>query len=75
MDQPVNYVTLSKLTSNLIELNYACLGAWYTWDQILQTSLEGKALCRFITLSLYFEIWILYNKKINNIYIDDNLGK
>ncbi|KAF3555086.1 hypothetical protein F2Q69_00013721 [Brassica cretica] len=32
-----------KLTSNLTELNFACLGAWYTWDQILQTSLEGKA--------------------------------
>ncbi|KAF2583390.1 hypothetical protein F2Q68_00005444 [Brassica cretica] len=33
-----------KLTSNLIELNSACLGARYTWDQILQTSLEGKGL-------------------------------
>ncbi|KAF3575982.1 hypothetical protein DY000_02031425 [Brassica cretica] len=33
-----------KLTSNLIELNSACLGAWYKWDQILQTSLKGKGL-------------------------------
>ncbi|KAF2607830.1 hypothetical protein F2Q68_00044244 [Brassica cretica] len=33
-----------KLASNLIELNSACLGAWYTWDRILQTSLEGKGL-------------------------------
>ncbi|KAF3561476.1 hypothetical protein DY000_02012515 [Brassica cretica] len=30
-----------KLTSNLTELNFACLGALYTWDRILQTSLEG----------------------------------
>ncbi|KAF2611599.1 hypothetical protein F2Q70_00011999 [Brassica cretica] len=30
----------TKLISNLIELNFACLGAWYTWDRILQTSLE-----------------------------------
>ncbi|KAF3509576.1 hypothetical protein F2Q69_00007075 [Brassica cretica] len=33
-----------KLTSNLIELNSACLGAWYTWDRILQISLEGEKL-------------------------------
>ncbi|KAG5393253.1 hypothetical protein IGI04_023216 [Brassica rapa subsp. trilocularis] len=31
-----------KLTSNLIELNSACLGAWYTWDQILQPSLPSS---------------------------------
>ncbi|KAF2567627.1 hypothetical protein F2Q70_00026042 [Brassica cretica] len=33
-----------KLTSNLIELNSACLGAWYKWNQILQTSLKGENL-------------------------------
>ncbi|CAG7876270.1 unnamed protein product, partial [Brassica rapa] len=30
-----------KLTSNTKLDTTACLGAWYTWDQILQTSLEG----------------------------------
>ncbi|KAF2586570.1 hypothetical protein F2Q70_00036788 [Brassica cretica] len=30
-----------KLTSNIKPDIIACLGAWYTWDQILQTSLEG----------------------------------
>ncbi|WZY94349.1 hypothetical protein YC2023_066678 [Brassica napus] len=34
-----------KLTSNTKLDTTACLGAWYAWDQILQTSLEGKALC------------------------------
>ncbi|WZZ33548.1 hypothetical protein YC2023_016949 [Brassica napus] len=32
-----------KLTSNTKPDTNACLGAWYTWDWILQTSLEGKA--------------------------------
>ncbi|KAF3538107.1 hypothetical protein F2Q69_00022169 [Brassica cretica] len=35
-----------KLTSNTKLDTTACLGAWYAWDRILQTSLEGKALCR-----------------------------
>ncbi|KAG5375451.1 hypothetical protein IGI04_040047, partial [Brassica rapa subsp. trilocularis] len=46
-DQPINY-TLAlkrmkqpKLISNTKHDITACLGAWYTWDQILQTSLEG----------------------------------
>ncbi|XP_048604496.1 ATP-dependent Clp protease adapter protein CLPS1, chloroplastic-like isoform X5 [Brassica napus] len=30
-----------KLTSNNKPDTTACLGAWYTWDQILQTSLEA----------------------------------
>ncbi|KAF3567524.1 hypothetical protein DY000_02013533 [Brassica cretica] len=30
-----------KLTSNTKPDIIACLGVWYTWDQILQTSLEG----------------------------------
>ncbi|KAF3522299.1 hypothetical protein F2Q69_00048448 [Brassica cretica] len=30
-----------KLTSNAKPDITACLGAWYTWDRILQTSLEG----------------------------------
>ncbi|KAF2533256.1 hypothetical protein F2Q70_00029904 [Brassica cretica] len=30
-----------KLTSNTKPDTTACLGAWYTWDHILQTSLEG----------------------------------
>ncbi|KAF3501755.1 hypothetical protein F2Q69_00041292 [Brassica cretica] len=30
-----------KLTSNTKPDIIACLGAWYTWDRILQTSLEG----------------------------------
>ncbi|KAF2532226.1 hypothetical protein F2Q70_00029403 [Brassica cretica] len=30
-----------KLTSNTKPDTTACLGAWYTWDRILQTSLEG----------------------------------
>ncbi|KAF2580677.1 hypothetical protein F2Q68_00005208 [Brassica cretica] len=30
-----------KLTSNTKPDITACLGAWYTWDRILQTSLEG----------------------------------
>ncbi|KAF2549304.1 hypothetical protein F2Q70_00022984 [Brassica cretica] len=33
-----------KLTSNTKLDTTACLGAWYTWDRILQTSLEGKGL-------------------------------
>ncbi|KAF3531558.1 hypothetical protein DY000_02039759 [Brassica cretica] len=37
-----------KLTSNTKPDTTACLGAWYTWDRILQTSLEGKVLGRFI---------------------------
>ncbi|KAF3555740.1 hypothetical protein F2Q69_00012776 [Brassica cretica] len=41
-----------KLTSNTKLDTTACLEAWYRWDRILQTSLEGKALCRFITFSL-----------------------
>ncbi|KAF3497782.1 hypothetical protein DY000_02052818 [Brassica cretica] len=36
-----------KLTSNLTELNFACLGALYTWDRILQTSLEAKGFLGF----------------------------
>ncbi|KAF2545348.1 hypothetical protein F2Q70_00021809 [Brassica cretica] len=35
-----------KLTYNTKLDTTACLGAWYAWDWILQTSLEGKALCR-----------------------------
>ncbi|WZZ63480.1 hypothetical protein YC2023_074850 [Brassica napus] len=31
----------SELTSNTKPDTTASLGAWYTWDQILQTSLEG----------------------------------
>uniref|UniRef100_A0A0D3BVK4 Uncharacterized protein n=1 Tax=Brassica oleracea var. oleracea TaxID=109376 RepID=A0A0D3BVK4_BRAOL len=31
-----------KLTSNTKPDTTACLGAWYTWDRILQTSLEGS---------------------------------
>ncbi|KAF3541171.1 hypothetical protein F2Q69_00022445 [Brassica cretica] len=31
-----------KLTSNTKPDIIACLGAWYTWDRILQTSLEGQ---------------------------------
>ncbi|KAF2551779.1 hypothetical protein F2Q68_00035223 [Brassica cretica] len=31
-----------NLTSNTKPDINACLGAWYTWDQILQTSLEGQ---------------------------------
>ncbi|KAL0667739.1 hypothetical protein Bca4012_030443 [Brassica carinata] len=30
-----------KLTSNTKLDTTACLGAWYAWDQILQTSLEA----------------------------------
>ncbi|KAF3592989.1 hypothetical protein DY000_02020247 [Brassica cretica] len=30
-----------KLISNTKPAIAACLGAWYTWDRILQTSLEG----------------------------------
>ncbi|KAF3541091.1 hypothetical protein F2Q69_00020562 [Brassica cretica] len=33
-----------KLTSNTKLDTTAYLGAWYTWDQILQTSLEGKGI-------------------------------
>ncbi|KAF2574071.1 hypothetical protein F2Q70_00002916 [Brassica cretica] len=33
-----------KLTSNTKLDTTTCLGAWYAWDQILQTSLEGKGL-------------------------------
>ena len=45
-----------KLASNTKPDTTACLGAWYTWDRILQTSLEGKALCIQIyhPFSLYF---------------------
>ncbi|CAN7066061.1 unnamed protein product, partial [Brassica rapa subsp. trilocularis] len=35
-----------NLTSNTKPDSTAFLGAWYTWDRILQTSLEGKALIR-----------------------------
>ncbi|KAF3586914.1 hypothetical protein F2Q69_00029126 [Brassica cretica] len=48
-DQPINYtLTLKrmkqpKLISNTKPDITACLGAWYTWEQILQTSLEGNA--------------------------------
>ncbi|KAF2575505.1 hypothetical protein F2Q70_00002147 [Brassica cretica] len=31
-----------KLTSNTKLDTTACLGAWYTWDQILQTNLEDS---------------------------------
>ncbi|KAF3594234.1 hypothetical protein DY000_02022468 [Brassica cretica] len=31
-----------KLISNTKPAIAACLGAWYTWDRILQTSLEGQ---------------------------------
>ncbi|KAF3564640.1 hypothetical protein DY000_02015900 [Brassica cretica] len=31
-----------KLTSNTKPDTTACLGAWYTWDRILQTILEGQ---------------------------------
>ncbi|KAF3591097.1 hypothetical protein DY000_02021042 [Brassica cretica] len=34
-----------KLTSNTKPDTTACLGAWYTWDQILQASLEGLLRC------------------------------
>ncbi|KAF3538575.1 hypothetical protein F2Q69_00021584 [Brassica cretica] len=34
-----------KLTSNTKPNITACLGAWYTWDRILQTSLEVPAEC------------------------------
>ncbi|KAF3589026.1 hypothetical protein F2Q69_00030225 [Brassica cretica] len=53
VDQPVNcqLSTLAKivlkepkLTSNTKLDTTACLGAWYAWDRILQTSLEGKGL-------------------------------
>ncbi|KAF2549196.1 hypothetical protein F2Q70_00021658 [Brassica cretica] len=47
-DQPINY-TLAlkrmkqpKLISNTKPDITACLGAWYTWDRILQTSLEDN---------------------------------
>ncbi|KAF3543442.1 hypothetical protein DY000_02007310 [Brassica cretica] len=33
-----------NLTSNTKPDTTACLGAWYTWARILQTSLEGKGL-------------------------------
>ncbi|CAN6905185.1 unnamed protein product [Brassica oleracea] len=36
-------IDTEKLTSNSKPHTTACLGAWYTWDRILQTSLEGKA--------------------------------
>ena len=58
-NQPINY-TLAlkrmkqpKLISNTKPDITACLGAWYTWDRILQTGLEGNAWFRlFITFSL-----------------------
>ena len=63
-----------KLTSNTKHDTTACLGTWYTWDRILQTSLKGKTLCRYVTLSLslYFNPRfigrdIYFQKK--NIYI------
>ncbi|KAG5384412.1 hypothetical protein IGI04_035882 [Brassica rapa subsp. trilocularis] len=34
-----------KLTSNTKPYTNACLGAWYTWDRILQTSLEVPDTC------------------------------
>ncbi|CAN6869608.1 unnamed protein product [Brassica oleracea] len=34
-------IDTEKLTSNSKPHTTACLGAWYTWDRILQTSLEG----------------------------------
>ncbi|KAF3544297.1 hypothetical protein DY000_02006834 [Brassica cretica] len=33
-----------KLTSNTKPDITACLGAWYTWDRILQTSLEAEVM-------------------------------
>ncbi|KAG5384260.1 hypothetical protein IGI04_035730 [Brassica rapa subsp. trilocularis] len=35
-----------NLTSNTKLDTTACLGAWYIWDQILQTSLEGRIRTR-----------------------------
>ena len=74
-----------KLTSNTKPDTTACLGAWYTWDRILQISLEGKALCRYVTLSLSMFRNFDYKKKKRKekkkkkkekkIYIYDNLGK
>ncbi|KAF3556264.1 hypothetical protein F2Q69_00013242 [Brassica cretica] len=36
-----------KLTSNAKPDTTACLGAWYTWDRILQTSLEEVVILSF----------------------------
>ncbi|CAN6870778.1 unnamed protein product [Brassica oleracea] len=33
-----------KLTFNTKPDIIACLGVWYTWDQILQTSLKGSGV-------------------------------
>ncbi|KAF3559570.1 hypothetical protein F2Q69_00012870 [Brassica cretica] len=40
-----------KLTSNTKPDIIACLGAWYTWDQIRQTSLEVPDTCLKILAS------------------------
>ncbi|KAG5397587.1 hypothetical protein IGI04_019401 [Brassica rapa subsp. trilocularis] len=50
-DQPINYtlalkrIKQPKLISNAKPDITACLGAWYTWDRILQTSLEVPDTC------------------------------
>ncbi|KAF3488217.1 hypothetical protein F2Q69_00053626 [Brassica cretica] len=49
------------MTSNTKPDIIACLGAWYTWDQILQTSLEVliiSEMCRFGQLT--YELWELF---------------
>ncbi|KAG5388536.1 hypothetical protein IGI04_030077 [Brassica rapa subsp. trilocularis] len=38
----LDWLKKPKLISNTKPDTNACLGAWYTWDQILQTGLEGQ---------------------------------
>ncbi|KAF2598910.1 hypothetical protein F2Q68_00010237 [Brassica cretica] len=49
-----------KLTSNTKPDIIACLGAWYTWDRILQTSLEVPDTCLKILASCdrYSQEWL-----------------
>ncbi|KAF3516879.1 hypothetical protein DY000_02059863 [Brassica cretica] len=53
-----------KLTSNTKPDITACLGAWYTWDQILQTSLEGDNLQG----SLHKEFLDIGQKEVNRAW-------
>ncbi|KAF3536561.1 hypothetical protein F2Q69_00022887 [Brassica cretica] len=47
----IHYGLEPKLTSNTKLDTTACLGAWYTWDRIHQTSLEGPDTCLKILAS------------------------
>ncbi|KAF3557370.1 hypothetical protein F2Q69_00013039 [Brassica cretica] len=52
-----------KLTSNTKPDTTACLGAWYTWDRILQTSLEGTYI--FVSgTSMKRGLWVLQRRSL-----------